>query len=339
MKNEYNITKPVVEIVEESKQAKVNPVAITQHRSGEDLFKNPDEKFQLYRKEWEDRPLNFNPGNFPLFIDIETTNACNFRCTFCSTTLIPKDQQVFIDEKIVYKIIDEGKELGLYGVKFNMRGEPTLHPKLCDFVRYAVNAGLIDVYFNTNGSRLTDEKSIEIIESGLTRITFSFEGYEKEYYEKTRVRGNFESVVGNIRRFYELREELKSSTPKIRISGVLLPEMKQNLDEYIKFWQPYADQVSTNDYIEEDEDKHRLKNVKSKWACNQLWQRMGVWWDGTILSCNQDYFADLGLGNLNEISLKEAWESEFHNELRDAHRLGQAHLYSRCNSCSFRPLN
>ena len=64
------------------------------------------------------------------------------------------------------KVLDEGRENGLYGVKFNFRGEPTLHKSLSKFVRYAVDAGLVDVYFNTNASRLDEKKSVEMIESG-----------------------------------------------------------------------------------------------------------------------------------------------------------------------------
>ena len=37
-----------------------------------------------------------------------------------------------------------------------------------------------------------------------------------------------------------------------------------------------------------------------------------------------------------ETTMKEAWENKFHNDLREAHMLGQAHLYERCNKCSFR---
>jgi MoaA/NifB/PqqE/SkfB family radical SAM enzyme len=316
----------------------IAPTPLTKHRHGENLFESENPKFQEYRTRWEQQPLNFEPGEFPLFIDLETTNVCNFKCTFCSNQFIPSEQFGFIEEDLVYKVIDEGKENGLYGLKFNVRGEPTLHKKLPDFIRYAVDAGLVDVYFNTNASKLTEELAVKVIEAGLTRITFSFEGYTKDYYERIRVKGDFDEIVGNIRRFHELRKKLGSSTPRIRISGVLLPEMKPYLSEYINFWKPYADQVSTNDWIQEDVNLHALPTkYKADWACATLWQRMAIWWDGTILPCNQDYLADdLCLGNLRDTTLKEAWLSPLHNKMRDAHKAGNSHLFDKCSTCSYR---
>ena len=313
-----------------------NSVPITKHCEGENLFKSDNLRFQEYRKRWEEQPLAFQHGEFPLFLDIETTNICNFKCTFCSNQFIPIDDHAYITEDKVYKVLDEGKENGLYGVKFNMRGEPTLHKELAKFIRYAVDSGLVDVYFNTNASKLDEEKSVELIKSGLTRITFSIEGYTKDYYEKVRVNGKFDEVVKNIRRFHYLRDKLGSKTPRIRISGVLLPEMKQNLSDYLNFWKPYADQVSTNDLIEEDINKHSQKDSTIPWACNQLWQRMAMWCDGTLLSCNQDYLGELRIGNIDDMTIKEAWHNSFHNKLRDSHKTGNAHQISKCNTCSFR---
>jgi radical SAM protein with 4Fe4S-binding SPASM domain len=316
----------------------VSAVPVTKHRHGKNLFESDDKKFQEYRARWESQAVNFEVGDFPLFIDIETTNVCNYKCTFCSTVLIPSEKHGFVDEELVYKVIDEGKANGLYGVKFNMRGEPLLHKKLVDFIRYARNAGLVDVYFNTNASRLDEKTSVAIINSGLTRITFSFEGYTKEYYEKVRIKGDFDEVVKNIRRFHELRDSLGSSTPLIRVSGVLLPEWRENLSEYIEFWSPFADEVSTNDYIEEDEVKHVHQELEAEkhWACNQLWQRMAMWWDGTLLACNQDYYGALSLGNIKDITIREAWHSVFHNNLRQRHSEGNAKEIPKCKTCSFR---
>ena len=121
------------------------------HLSGENFFEKNDKKSIEYRKKWEEWPNTFKIENFPLFIDIEVTNICNLKCPFCSTTISGnKNKKGFISKKNVEKIIDEGSDNGLYGVKFNIRGEPLLHSDISYFVKYAKKKGLIDVYFNTH---------------------------------------------------------------------------------------------------------------------------------------------------------------------------------------------
>ena len=98
--------------------------------TGEDLFVRDDQAFQDYRRKWKDWPESFQVGPFPLFLDVEVTSACNLQCPFCATTY--RGDQIrkgFLDEALHRKIIDEGAEKGLCGVKYNIRGEPLLHPK------------------------------------------------------------------------------------------------------------------------------------------------------------------------------------------------------------------
>ena len=173
------------------------------HILKKDKAQNTDIAYSEYRRCWKEWPENFYVGGFPLFIDIEVTSICNLRCPFCATTyrdrLIKKG---YISFDMVKKIIDEGSENGLRGVKFNYRGEPLLHKEICDFVKYAKDKGLMDVYFNTNAMLLDKEMAKRLIESGLDRISVSAEGFTKEAYESYRVGGNFEKVLSNIINLY-----------------------------------------------------------------------------------------------------------------------------------------
>src|SRR3989338_11623490 len=95
------------------------------HIFGEDPLNQKEERFREYRRKWKEWPEDFHVGEFPLFIDIETTSACNLKCPFCATTFRGKAiKKGFISFGDVKRIIDEGVDNNLYGVKFNMRGEP-----------------------------------------------------------------------------------------------------------------------------------------------------------------------------------------------------------------------
>jgi len=135
----------------------------------------------------------------------------------------------------VKSVVDEGADHNLYGLNFNIRGEPLLHPEIDKMVEYAKKKGLIDVYFNTNAVRLDEEMSKRLIDSGLDRLSISFEGYTKEVYEKYRVGGKYEKVLSNIEMIQSLKSRLGVSNPKIRVQTVMLPDIEPFFQEYKNF--------------------------------------------------------------------------------------------------------
>ncbi len=303
------------------------------HLEGENLFTKNDEKFIEYRKKWEEWPKIFNIENFPLFIDIEVTNACNLRCPFCSTTVSGnKNKKGFISKENVKKIIDEGSDNGLYGVKFNIRGEPLLHKDISYFVKYAKKKGLIDVYFNTNAFLLTEEMSYKLIEAKLDRISISFEGYTKKVYEENRVGSNYEKVLNNIEKLQIIKSKLNVNYPKIRIQTVMIKNAF-SIEKYKEFWKNKVDEVAFLDYKDMDV---KNKGIVSSWICPQLWQRISVLWDGTISPCNHDDESLTELGNIDDISIKECWNSDKIMKLRDIHKIGLSHKIESCNGCFLR---
>lgn len=312
----------------------VQPNANFHHAEGENLYEKADARFREYRKNWKEWPENFHVGAFPLFIDIEVTSACNLKCPFCATTFRSDAiKKGFMSLDIMKKIIDEGKDNGLYGVKFNIRGEPLLHPEIHTFVKYAKQSGLVDVYFNTNAMLLTEEIARRLIDAGLDRISVSFEGYTKEIYESYRVGADYQVVIDNIKNLQNLKRKLNVSHPKVRVQTVMLPDIEPIFDKYKEFWSKRADEVAFLDY---KEMKNKKRGVEYSWACPQIWQRMAIWWDGTILPCNHDDDALISLGNVSEMSIKNAWHSEKLNRIRDSHIKGRSHEIGACDGCYLR---
>lgn len=303
------------------------------HLGGESLFESDNARFREYRKKWEEWPRDFFTGDFPLFIDIEVTNECNLRCPFCQyTSRRNKMKKGRITFDIIKKIIDEGAGNGLYGVKFNIWGEPLLHPQIHEFIRYTKEKGLIDVYFNTNAMLLDEETAKRLIDAGLDRISISCEGYTKSVYEKYRIGASYERVLFNIENIQTLKRKLGVKYPKIRIQTVMLPELENTFQEYKDFWGQRVDEVGFLDY----EDINVKKGIRHPWACPQIWQRMGILWDGTVLPCNKDFDALLSPGNILQNSIKEAWHSEKLEAMRQAHRQGKAFEISVCDTCQLR---
>ncbi|MCP4378240.1 MAG: radical SAM protein [bacterium] len=304
------------------------------HVSGENILERKDERFKEYRRKWKQWPESFHVGGFPLFIDVEVTSVCNLRCPFCATTYRgDKIARGFMPFDTLKKIVDEGADNDLYGIKLNIRGEPLLHPKIDSLVAYAKDKGLVDVYFNTNAMLMTEEVAKKLIDAGLDRISVSFEGFTKEVYERNRVGARFETVLANIEALQSLKARLGVDYPRVRVQTVLLPELVADFEQYKEFWSARVEEVGMLDF---KEMKAKKTGLTYPWACPQIWQRMGIWWDGTIFPCNHDDDGGLALGNINEISIKQAWTSPQLSELRQTHREGLGHQVKVCDGCYLR---
>ena len=301
-----------------------------------------DPRFQEYRRRWMNDPAQFRAGNFPIHLDIESTGVCNLRCPFCATTMKNWGPDVpgYMKMDLFSRIIDEGAQEGLCSIKLSFRGEPTLHPHLPEMVATAKKKGILDVYFNTNGTMLTETLIHRLIDAGLDRISISFEGTHKEEYEVQRVGAKFEKVVENVRRLRRIRDERGLKIPQIRIQSVMLPELKNHFQEYISFWKSTADEIAYLDMRREGpQDDHRGQTAD--WACPFLWQRMTILWDGTVLPCLMHGVSDfslLRLGQVGENSLKDLWLGAQAAGYRKLHQAGKAHTLEACDRCSFRSM-
>lgn len=302
--------------------------------AGKSVVQRDDPKYQDYRRKWVEWPEHGIAGDFPLHLDIEPTSACNLRCPFCATTH-NKYATGMMSEETWKTILDEAGENGLYSLKFTYRGEPLLHPDLPRMVAYAKEVGVMDVYFNTNALRLDEDMIKNLIDSGLDRISISFEGYEKSVYERYRVGSNYETVVSNIENLMKIKKELGVEKPLVRIQTVLIPEMKGKVDDYARFWKERADEVSYLD-MKDEEGNPDHRGVQHPWACPQLWQRLTISWDGIILPCVHDIYQWMSLGKVGEVTIKEAWSSAKENHYRFLHREGKAHEIEACDRCPLR---
>ncbi len=302
--------------------------------AGRSVVDREDARYREYRTKWDEWPKHYSVGDFPLHLDVEPTNTCNLRCPFCATTH-NKYKKGFMKEHIWKKILDEGGENNLYSLKFTYRGEPLLHPDLPEMVRYAKNAGIMDVYFNTNAVRLDDPTIRQLIDAGLDRISISFEGYEKKTYEKYRVGAQFENVVSNIALLKKIKEEVGATKPLVRIQTVLIPELRGKEKQYSEFWKTNSDEVAYLD-MKDEENNPDHTGIVYDWACPQLFQRLTVTWEGTILPCVHDIYDWMKLGSIPENTLKESWNNLRERQFRSLHKEGRAHEIAACDRCPLR---
>ena len=290
-----------------------------------------DAVYTEYRNEWDRRPIEFDSGKFPLFLDIEATNMCNLKCPHCYQTRSNWDPG-FIDFQLFEKIIMEGVQHSLYGCKFHTigRGEPLMHPALPNMIAFAKKWGLIDVWVNTNGILLTERLAYKLFEGGLDKLVISIDAYNAKDYERRRVGAVFNGLLQNIQRLYTLRERGGYNT-LIRIQSINFPNI--DFDTYCSFWSPWADEISMIDY---KNMMSRTYGLESNWICPQPWQRMSILYDGTVLPCNHDDRLLAKLGNVQTDSIMKLWHSSGMKLIRMNHQEGTSHFIDACDGCYLR---
>lgn len=296
-----------------------------------------------YRKAWDENPMKRVLNRYPIHLDVEATNQCNLKCTMCPRTSMVEKGTFWEINSTTFenfkRFIDGGVDSGLRSVKFNYYGEPTLHPRLMDMVRYAKKKGLVDVMFNTNATTLTESLTRDILDSGLDKLLFSFDSPYREDFNAIRIGADYDRILGNIKRFMDKRNEIGRVTPFTRVTMV---RMKNNYDQceaFKELFEPIVDAVAFADYLDHAGQSNPEKMLVSqdstkKFCCPQLWQRMFIHPDGECTVCCMDSVRSMKVGNVFEQAIEDIWLGDKYQRIRELHTTGRIDDLPTCSRCS-----
>ena len=288
------------------------------------------------RFRWYFYPRLRRAGRFPNHVDIETSSACDMRCPMCYT-VTPEFKNLvkprLMDFDLFKKIVDECAANGVYSIRVSLRGEPFLHPRIVDMVRYAKEKGIKEVASLTNALKLTPERFEELVDLGMDWLTISFDGMG-ETYDRIRKPAKFEEAVAKIREFQRIKQRKKSVKPVLKIQSVWT-YIKDDPEAFYDLFSPIVDEVASNpeiDYGIRPEDVQ----YQEDFTCPTLWQRLVIGADGRVLMCINDEYTKHSLGDVNHQMIGEIWSGE---ELR---RVREIHLQNRgykeldpCKTCLY----
>ncbi|MFC1828293.1 radical SAM/SPASM domain-containing protein [Thermodesulfobacteriota bacterium] len=307
------------------------------------IFKDP--RYRQYRKEWIEFPKKRYVGEYPANLDVFITNRCNLKCIMCRRTIANEnkerkfDSNLDMDYALFQKLIDEtgDKVPALHITSF---GEPLIHPRLCDMIKYARDKGMIDVFFNTNAVFLKGDLAENLIRSGLTRLLISFDSPVKETYERIRRGAKFEKVYNNILEFMELRKKMNSTYPIVRVQMVEMAQNTKETDLFKEMFKDVVDVIGFSEHVTYDTDVEDDRNLEKKeenydFVDEQLWQRISVDVDGTVYACLA-IRDDMVLGNLADKKLKELWQGERMTFFRKKHIHKKCREIEGCSKCGRR---
>lgn len=271
--------------------------------------------------------------SFPRFFEIETVNACNARCPMCTIDDWDRRDGLMSDE-LFRKIVDEIRDHPeVLRVHLYRDGEPLLDKKLPERVRMMKSAGVREVGISTNVALLNHAKTLALLEAGLDSIILSIDSLKKEVYEKIRVGLDFREVMENAYNFILMRNATKSKC-KVWVRMIRQKDNYAEWPEYQKAWNCLVKETDRVDYRDLHNWGVQLKGVPSRTdpkPCVALWSLMVIFADGTVPRCNVDYNKKHPVGNLNDSSISELWNSPIQNRVRQEHLLGEK--TSICKGC------
>ena len=289
----------------------------------------------LYRKVY-DRRIGKKTARFQLsdlIVSIEPSNTCNARCVMCPYHKMTRPKEIMPME-LFKKIADDCLLEEVKNFNLNFYNEPFLDPFIFNRIKYLDSKG-VKVKLFSNGSALNEEKTEELLKSGLDEVNFSVDSHKKETYEKIRKGLNFDLVISNISYLVERRNQLGLNKPRIKVVFVKQKENEAELEEYKKFWKDKVDKIilsfdDNRNYTSEFFNKH--KKIKP-FPCNKLWAEMNVISSGKVALCCVDYDAKEVIGDFNKQSLKEIWNSEKFRQIKEKHLAYKADEIPICGSC------
>lgn len=275
---------------------------------------------------------------------IEITNICNLNCNFCPKT---KRKLTMMETDAFKHILQAVKPYTDY-IYLHLMGEPTLHPRLKEYLDLSHEAGLT-VNMTTNGTLLPKVKEILLNAPALRQVNISlhsFEANQNEVELETYVSHITDFVqeatqktgmICSIRLWNMDTEELKASNtlnshildlleeklnPEVNIRQLL--QHKQGIKLRHHLYLNMAEKFEWPDMDKLDET--------SKVFCYGLRDQIGIHVDGTVVPCCLDSEGNIPLGNLFEKPLEEIINSERAKALYEgfSNRCAVEELCKRC---------
>ena len=143
---------------------------------------------------------------FAVTMEIDPTNVCNHRCPGCSGW--PIADKSSLSKETMKAVIAEAKALGLRGLTFTGGGEPLCHPGTEWAVRFAAECGL-DVALITNGSLLHKADMEGLIES-CRWIRISLDAGTPGMHERVHGTSDFATIIRNIEKLVGVKHKTRS---------------------------------------------------------------------------------------------------------------------------------
>ncbi len=269
----------------------------------------------------------------PAFAKFEISTACNLRCPGClhstDTDIYEKKQLMGLD---TFKTaIDQLKPYIFKAIMYH-QGESFLNPNLLEMVQYATSQRVHTSISSNFSFKFSDDKLMQILDSGLSHLIVSVDGTTQEVYQKYRVGGNLEFVLDNIARLVELKKTHRKKFPLLELQFLVFDHNKHQFDDAQKLTKELGmdrfscktdKRYSEGTFLGDSKRSDLIQIDETRLpGCRWLWFGTLIKADGTVMPCcmyNWDVdIPSVCFGNIHDDDFANIWNSERYRISRKA---------------------
>jgi radical SAM protein with 4Fe4S-binding SPASM domain len=235
-----------------------------------------------------------------------------------------------INEVATYPDEIKRKEIELFHF-----GESLLHPQICEMNELASSKGLNTV-LSVNAIELTKTIAENLIKGEAGKIIVSIDGFDTESFFKIRGRKiNYQKAIENVLDASSLIKSLNGKTNLV-VRMIALKQNSHKIDDFKNFWKENDIESEIRPFFPWGEKNMVELGDYEKYPpfmpCPFSWQYLVVQWNGDVVACCRDYNAENKMGNVNEGTLEELWNSGKYTSFRESMINGK-YKNSICQPC------
>lgn len=293
------------------------------------------------------------PLKTPFRVILDSSEACNFKCTYCFRSVPPSEtwgyalengimsMETFeIAAQQLLKFPEAPRVISLSGM-----GEPLCNTHIPLMAKKLKEFGIKSkIELHTNASLLTRESAEVIASCGIEKIVISIQGLDAEAYKKVcSFNINFDDFYENLKVFY------KNKANNMEVNIKIVDEALRNAEEEQKFYEmfsPIADKTFVEntmalwqEQIVYDDTANTKSNKFGKdfgeiICCPIAFLNLTISPNGDIYPCcviNPPF----SLGNVRDTELTEAWNSPYRIDFLRNILINGRKCHKRCETCYF----
>lgn len=290
----------------------------------------------LLQKEYEQKITASDFTTIPsikdVLLQLEVTNICNHNCIFCPNHDSTRKRQV-MDKELAIRVIKECADMGVKKICYHMNGESLVCAYLPDIIKLSKDMGYEYTFITTNGSLATDDLLKEMFDNGLDSIKFSINGGNRESYEKTHGKDDFDKAINALKFSYNYRKKTGKNY-RIFVSYVITVDTVGQAEEFYINSKKYADDIlfynvcgyagqavdmAKQLYAEMPNKALPVFDITHTAPCAVLNNSINVTCEGYLSICCSEANNLMIIEDLQQKSVEQAWLGERMTELRKKH--------------------
>lgn len=297
------------------------------------------------------------PLDTPFSFYIEPTRACNLKCFYCMHST--RDDEGGVFQKLGYEIHNMSMELfekivndlkqfpdDIKRVSFSGLGEPLVNrnlPQMIKMLRATGKVGRIDIL--TNALLLDNAFAQELIDAGVSKIIVSIQGVkESDYLKNCQVTMKYDTLLDNLRYFYENKKEGQESFIKV-IDATLAD--KEEEEKFFQLFGEICDTIYVEHLTTVEQQMDKLEEIVDfsknlfneeiieKNVCTIPFYYVSINSDGDVFHCSPPGLPrEFSYGSVVKNSMVDIWNSKIKRDFLKLQLTEGKPNISWCKKCT-----